>query len=201
MNKRYLHHLWTVIRPFKTWYFFAAFLVSAVVCVVALRSNYQQMTKLRTAVFTADEQNGDVEGTLQKLRAYVNGHMNTSLTRDNSSVYPPIQLKHTYERLQKAEQDRVNAVNSQIYTDAQHTCEAQYPGSFSGGPRVPCIEAYVQSHGTSPKTIPADLYKFSFASPTWSPDLAGWSLALSVLLLGLAIVRFVVGRILKTASR
>lgn len=201
MNKRYLHHLWTVIRPVKTWYFLAAFLLSAGVCVLALRSNYQTMTNLRSAVFVADEQNGNVEGALQALRAFVNGHMNTSLTRDNGSVYPPIQLTHTYQRLKDAEQLRVNTVNSQVYTDAQHYCEQLYPGSFSGGPRVPCIEGYVKSHGTTTRTIPPDIYKFGFASATWSPDLAGWTMLLSILLLSLTIIRFILGRALRALSR
>jgi len=197
MYKRYFHHLWTILRPVKTWYFAAAVVVSAGVCVVALRSNYQHMVRLREAVFAADQHNGDVEGSLQALRAYVNGHMNTSLTKENGSVYPPIQLTYTYQRLQRAEQDRVNAVNSQVYTDAQHTCEQQYPGSFSGGPRVPCIESYVKSHGTAVRPIPQDVYKFSFASARWSPDLAGWMLALSIFLLVLTIARFLLGRLLK----
>ncbi len=201
MNKRHLHHLWTAIRPIKTWYFLAAFLVSATVCVLALRNNYQTMTRLRTAVYVADEQNGDVVGALQTLRAYVNGHMNTSLTRDANSVYPPIQLTHTYQRLQKAEQDRVNATNSQVYTDAQHECEQRYPGSFSGGPRVPCIEEYVKAHGTTAKSIPQDLYKFAFASATWSPDLAGTMMILGIFFLILTMARFIGGRMLKKLSK
>jgi hypothetical protein len=201
MHKRYLHHLWTVIRPIKTGYFLVAFIMTAAMCVLALRSNYQHMAELRTAVYVADEQNTNVESALQALRAYVNGHMNTSLTKGAGSVYPPIHLLHTYERLKKIEQERVNAVNSQVYTEAQRSCEQQYPGSFSGGPRVPCIEAYVKSHGTTARPIPQDLYKFSFASPSWSPDFAGWTLALSILLLVLTILRFLAGRLLKALSK
>jgi len=202
MNKRTLHHVWAVIRPLRTVYFLAAFLVFAIVAVVALRNNYQTMVSLRQAVFTEDAQ-GDggpensVEQALQKLRAHVNQHMNTALSTD-SSVYPPIQLKNTYERLVKTEQERVNTVNSQVYTDAQHYCEAKYPQSFSGGPRVPCIEQYVKDHGTSPQPITADLYKFNFASPRWSPDLAGISLVLAAFFGVLAVLRFTLGRILRS---
>lgn len=201
MSKRYLHHLWTLLRPVKTWYLLAAFVASAGICVLALRANYSTMVSLREAVYQADETNGNVEQALQELRAFVNGHMNTNLSRDSGTVYPPIQLKYTYERLKKAEQDRVNAVNSQIYTDAQHHCERLYPGSFSGGPRVPCIQQYVKDHGTQPKTIPADLYRFSFATPRWSPDLAGWTWVLSALFLFLAVVRFILGRLLQALTK
>jgi hypothetical protein len=201
MNKKYLHHLWTHIRPIKTWYLLVLFMVCALVCVFALRSNNLTMAKLRDTVYQADKDNGDVEGALQKLRSYVNVHMNTSLSTGNSGVYPPVQLKYTYQRLQQAELEKVNGANSQIYTDAQHYCEQLYPGSFSGGPRVPCIENYVSQHGTKAKAIPDSLYKFDFASPEWSPDLAGWSLVLAIILLALAIIRFGLGKWLKAATR
>lgn len=200
LDKSYLHHLWTRIRVVKTWYLFAAFAVFALVTVAALRSNYTGMTVLREAVYQADKDAGDVEKALQELRSYVSSHMNTGLDGGNG-VYPPIQLKYTYERLVKAEKDRVETATSQIYTDAQSHCEALYPGSFSGGPRVPCIEQYVKSHGTTARSIPDALYKFDFVSPRWSPDLAGWSLVLSLVFLVLAITRFILGRWLKTATK
>ena len=201
MNKRYLHHLWTRVRPVKVWYFLIACAVCAGICALSLRTNYSTMTKLRADVYTADTNNTDVVGALQRLRAYVNGHMNTSL-ETNSGVYPPIQLKHTYERLQQAEQTKAEAGNSQVYTDAQHHCEQLYPGSFSGGPRVPCIEQYVKDHGgAAVKQIPDSLYKFDFASPSWSPDLAGYSLVFATIFLSLAAVRFIVGRILTHLTR
>jgi len=201
MNKRYLHHIWTRIRPIKVWYLLAAFGVCLLVTPFALRHNYATMTSLRSAVYAADESNGDVVGALNRLRSYVNGHMNTSL-ETNSGVYPPIQLKHTYERLQQAAQKQADASNAQVYIDAQHYCEQLYPGSFSGGPRVPCIEQYVKDHGGAKAVqIPDALYKFDFASPSWSPDLAGWSLAFTVIFLLLAILRLAAGIILRKLTR
>ena len=196
MNKRFLHHLWTRIRPVRTLYLALAFVAVAGCAALALRNNYVTMTQLRSDVYKADQANAGVEQALQSLRTFVGSHMNTNLAT-NDGVYPPIQLKYTYSRLQQAEQDRVNAANSQIYTDAQHTCEAQYPGSFSGGPRVPCIEQYVKDHNNSVRTIPDAMYKFSFASPTWSPDAAGWLVALAALLAAATIARFGLGVWLK----
>jgi hypothetical protein len=200
MNKRTLHYLWTRLRPVKVWYLLLACLVFGVIGVVALRDNYTMMRTLHSQVYAADKNNADVVGSLNRLRTFVNSHMNTSLTSD-SGVYPPIQLTNTYARLKQAEQDRVNDVTSKIYPDAQHHCEQLYPGSFSGGPRVPCIEQYVKDHGTTAMAIPEAVYKFSFATPRWSPDLAGISLALSGLFGVLAVLRFIAGRLLESLTR
>ena len=201
MYKRYLHHIWTRIRPVKPWYLAALCLLFACIGVAALRTNYTTMTKLRSAVYEADKQNGNVEEALQQLRSFVGNHMNTNLDSEHG-VYPPIQLTYTYERLRKAEADRVNAINAAIYTDAQHYCEAQYPGSIVGGPRVPCIEAYIKSHpGATARTIPDAQYKFDFVSPRWSPDVAGWSLVASGFFLVLTGIRLILGRWLSTVTK
>jgi hypothetical protein len=189
MDKRHVHHIWTKVRRIRVWHLFVACLLFATLTIFALRSNNLTMVHLRNNVYQADKDNGDVTGTLQKLRSYVYAHMNTNLENGAGSVYPPIQLKYTYERLQKAAQADADAANSSVYTDAQHYCEQLYPDSFSGGPRVPCIENYVSTHGVKPKTIPDSMYKFAFVSPTWSPDLAGWSLVITFVLFLLLIIR------------
>lgn len=150
------------------------------------------MVRLRDNVFTTDQANGDVNAALKKLQAYVTTHMNTSLTSATDAVYPPIQLKYTYDRLQAAELQQVQAANSQLYTAAQTYCQQQDSTDFSGRNRVPCIEQYVQSHGVKVTPISANLYEFDFISPQWSPDLAGWSLVVAVLFFILAATTFLV---------
>lgn len=190
MNKRQLHHAAKRLRPIKPWYFLAASGVSGAVSVVALRHNYQTMSHLRSVVFTADEQNGDVEKALFNLRSYVYSHMNTNLSAGPNPIYPPIQLKYRYDRLVAAQQAAQN--NSQVYTDAQHYCEQLNSADFSGHNRVPCIEQYVSDHGAKAQAaIPDSLYKFDFISPRWSPDAAGWSLVFSAVFLLVALSLFV----------
>ena len=181
MNKKELHHLWTKLRGVKPWYFLIIALISIGVSATALRANNQYMIKLRDAVYAADKANGDVQGTLQALQAYVVAHMNTNLSAGPQAVHPPIQLKYTYDRLVQAQSDQVAKSNTQIYNDAQHYCEQQNSSDFSGRNRVPCIEQYVQGHGVNLPTIPDALYKFDFIAPAWSPDLAGWSMVFAVL--------------------
>jgi hypothetical protein len=152
------------------------------------------MITLRSAVYTADQNNTNVEAALQTLQAYVVAHMNTDLSAGPNPVYPPIQLKYTYDRLVQAQSNAVAATNTQLYTVAQAYCEQQDPTDFSGHNRVPCIEQYVQTHDASLPAIPDALYKFDFISPVWSPDLAGWSMLAAALSLVGFIVTFIVDR-------
>jgi hypothetical protein len=180
-----MHKLWTTFRNHSRLIYrllLALFLISAVVTLVALRHNNETMIALRGDLYVADKDNGDVNTALNNLRQYVYSHMNTNLSSGGDAIKPPIQLKYTYQRLQAASQAGVNAANSQIYTDAEYYCQQQDPTDFSGHNRVPCVTAYVTSHGTTAKAIPVALYEFDFVSPSWSPDFAGWNLVLSILL-------------------
>lgn len=164
----------------KPLYFFIFALIMTVVCVLALRSNNEHMITLRNNVYTADKNDTDVSGALQRLQAYVTTHMNTNLSSGNGSVYPPIQLKYTYQRILQSESEAESS-NTQLYTQAEDYCQTQIPNGFSGRYRVPCIEQYIQSHSINLPTVPTSLYQFDFVSPTWSPDLAGWSLVLTII--------------------
>jgi hypothetical protein len=79
--------------------------------------------------------------------------------------------------------------------------EQQNSTDFSGRNRVPCIEQYVQTHDTTLQPVPDALYKFSFASPRWSPDLAGWSMVLAILFGLLFIVTFGIERLFRRYTR
>lgn len=181
MDKRQLHHIWTRVRRVRIWHLLILCAVSVLVCGLALRSNYVHMVGLRNDVYKADKSGNGLEPALQKLRGYVSSHMNTNLTTANTSVYPPIQLQYTYQRLVDTEQQRVNGVNAPLYQVAQTYCEQQDPSDFSGKNRVPCIESYVAQHGAKTQSIPDGLYKLSFSSPRWSPDFAGWSVVIAAL--------------------
>ncbi len=191
MDKRSLHHIWKRLKPVSYWYFLIAFLISGFVAISALRQNNLRAIELRNEVNKVDEQNGDIEAALKKLREYVYGHMNSNLAGGDLAIKPPIQLKYRYERLVKAEQERVAAINGNLYSEAQADCERRFPASFFGAGRIPCVQEYVTTHGgVAEQPIPDALYKFDFVSPRWSPDLAGWSLVLSGLFLGLFLLRF-----------
>lgn len=199
MDKHKLHHYWTKFRKLRPWYFLAVAVLSGVVCVFALRANNQHMLVLRSDVYSADQSGNGIQTALNNLRTYVYAHMNTNLATGPDAVYPPIQLKYTYDRLVQAESARVAATNTQVYTDAQHYCEQQDSTDFSGRNRVPCITAYVNSHGAKSQPIPDSVYKFDFVSPSWSPDLAGWSLVVALTTGFLGLLLWVVQRWFKQA--
>jgi preprotein translocase subunit SecF len=182
MNKKQLHHQLTRLRQIRLRYLVVVFVISTMVAALALRHNNAHMVELKQAVFAADQKGGDVEKALQNLQVYVTAHMNTQLSTGSDAVYPPVQLKYTYERLVKAESNKLAQSNSELYNSAQSYCEKLNSNDFSGRNRIPCIQQYVKDHGgSSLANIPDSLYKFDFVSPAWSPDLAGWSVVAAVL--------------------
>ncbi len=183
MDKRKLNNFLALSKKVPYWGFFIAGVLLLFISVFALRANNQRMIELKQAVFVADEQNGDVEKALTDLREYVYSHMNTNLTSGDNAIRPPIQLKYRYERLVIEEKASQNIGNESIYTDAQNFCEQQISTGFSGRNRLECIEEYVDSKGitTTEVNIPDDIYKFDFVSPSWSPDLAGFSLLAAII--------------------
>ena len=174
----YLHHRFLFL---KAWYFLLPAVVFALLAVYGLRSNYSTMSELRAAVYTTDQENGDVEGALNSLRAHVYSHMNTNLTSGDNAIKPPIQLKARYERLAAGENQRIKDRNAQISAQGEQACAQQFPGEGFNAPRVACLQDYVAANSIKDQAIPDQLYKFDFISPRWSPDLAGISIFLSVI--------------------
>ena len=169
-----MNNFWIKILKIKPYYLFILFVVAVTICIASLRENNQHMSLLRDKVFIADRTGNGLTSSLYELRSYVNSHMNTSLSSGNTSIYPPIQLQHTYERLVI---EQTNQEKNNIYYNAQVYCQQLNSISISGKNRIPCIQEYIANHGQ--QSIPTGLFEFNFQSPSWSPDLAGWSLIVS----------------------
>lgn len=176
-------------RRIHPWYFLVLVIIFGTISVFALRQNNLTMATYREAVYAADKA-GDtakIETALHDLRSYVVNHMNTSLTSGTNAVYPPIQLKYTYERAQAAQQSKLGQINANLYHTAQQHCDANNPGE-TGAATIACIEQYAAAQGIQLGEIPDALYKFDFMSAKWSPDLAGWSIVLA----GISLIAFAV---------
>lgn len=190
MSKRKLHHVYKKMRGLSYRYFLAGFVFFGLLFIQQYRQNNIQMIVLRDAVFKADETNTDLEKSLYTLRAYVYSHMNTDLTSSSTSIKPPIQLKYQYERLVAAEQARVDQIGGQVRAEAQAICEQRFPTTANVTGREPCIQGILEEKKAKVQPVAKELYQFDFLSPRWSPDLAGWSLALAILFGLLFITRY-----------
>ncbi len=195
MNKKIQPTKHLNFSALKAWHVLLVAAVFLVIGIFALRQNNFTMIKLREAVTKADQENGDVEAALQALRKHVYSHMNTDLSSGSNAIKPPIQLKARYERLASAEQERIKQANAKVTADGEAKCSAQYPGAGFNAPRVACVQEYVRTNGSSAMGIPDSLYKFDFVSPSWSPDLAGWSLVISFCLFILGGARLLFNRL------
>lgn len=182
----YLHHRFAILRA---WYFLVLALIFALISLFSLRANYAKMVTLRENVYKVDQENGDIEAALTELRKHVYGHMNTNLTSSTNSIKPPIQLSSRYQRLASVEAEKTKAANQQAANQAEAQCAASFPAAGFNASRVSCIQDYVSQHAVRDNSVPDDLYKFDFVSPRWSPDVAGFSIILTVIFFILFIAR------------
>jgi preprotein translocase subunit SecF len=202
-TKHYIAGLWHRLQDISMVVLIIGFLLAGAVTIFALRANNLKMAELRETVYTADANGGDVETALRNLRSFVYGHMNTNLRSGSTSSEAPIQLVNRFNAVVAAEQKRVSGLNnaSQVYADAQAQCERS---SLPLTARAQCIQDYVTQHGNGiPQlNLPSkDFYTFDFVSPLWSPDLAGWSLILTLLFGVLIVIRLAAGLVLKVYLR
>src|SRR3989338_6322415 len=114
MMKDQLKNFWRVPYPV----FAVLLVIGLAVSTMALRANNQHMIQLRSVAYEADKAGSGVEEALDNLRGYVYAHMNTNLASGGNAIKPPIQLKYSYKRLVKAEQQRINQANDRIYREA-----------------------------------------------------------------------------------
>jgi preprotein translocase subunit SecF len=166
----------------------ALFVISLLFSINALRQNNLNMVKQRDEVYSVDKSGGDINTSLNKLRDYVYSHMNTNLNSGGHNIKPPIQLQYTYQKLQEEEGLRVTEANTALYGKGQHYCH-----NIGSKDTATCVQRYIANNTQSVQSIPASLYQFDFVSPTWSPDVAGWSLV-ATLLSGAAIILRIIKR-------
>jgi hypothetical protein len=195
MRKHQFYGQWHRYRLLSLLVIIFGLIISGAASVYALRNNNLKMAQLRQAVYAVDANDGDVATALNDLRQFIYTHMNTKL-RNGSSSEPPIQLVDSFNRMVSAEQARLTAINAsanQVYVDAQKQCEV------AGVPltvRAQCMQDYVSAngHGIPQLNLPdKSFYTFDFVSPTWSPDLAGWSIIVAIIFGLLLIVRLATG--------
>ncbi|MEI6237040.1 MAG: hypothetical protein WCP03_00360 [Candidatus Saccharibacteria bacterium] len=199
MKKTKVYGIWHRIKGLSLVTIVILFIASLSITILSLRTNNLNMIKLRQTVFVADKQNADINTALNNLRKYVYSHMNTNLRTGNATSEPPIQLVNQFNRDIEAERQRIVAMGSadKVYVDAQTICEKQGVPIIA---RAQCIQDYVTKNGKGiPQlNLPAkEVYTFDFASPLWSPDIAGLSLIMTVFLGLMLVSRLIAGYTIK----
>lgn len=199
MNKATLHHYWVKARTATLFIPIFGIVLFGAIFVYSMRSNNVTMLNLKNNVLVADQQDGDIEGALQELRQFVTTHMNTNMRQPGSSE-PPIQLVNEFNRYVEQEQAKLSSSNNanKVYQEAQARCET---GAIPLTARAQCIQEYVSANGSNIQEIslpPKELYTFDFASPSWSPDMAGISLLLLITSIALLAVRLIAGKVINS---
>lgn len=167
------------------WQLALVFIVFALLSATFLRLNNLGMIERRNAVIEADKTGDEtvITNKLYDLQSFVSKHMNTDLGQG-------VELTETFKRNQT---DNIiatqSAANVNIYKQANETCQAkkfQYLGQYRQ-----CVYDYLNSVPSGKvvsSTIISDdemrlVYIHNYISPLWSPDLAGFCVLISAIVL------------------
>lgn len=165
-------------KRIKTWQLVVGLVILLSLSAYFLRQNNLQMVRLRNAVVQADEQAGDVAGALKDLNHHVFNHMNTEIVR-------PIELVHSYDRAAQAAIEAASKTSApNIYAEATKRCEQQGVMLTS---IAQCASEYIMRNkpdDLDQEIVLPDKHRFthSFASPLWTPDIAGVALLMALFL-------------------
>jgi len=180
------------LRRVKTWQLLVLLLLVGFVAATFLRLNNIGMIQRRDAVLAADK-TGDtaaIESRLYDLQRYVAAHMNTETG--------PFYLEQQYRRdAQKAVDAASNDdnPNGNINVKAEAVCKPQY--TVWSPAYVQCFTDELAKFPPSPDpaqnvSLPSTtLYRHEFADPLWSPDFAGWSVVVGVVILLMIVTRLI----------
>lgn len=199
INKRRVKRSLKQVQRIKTWQLIVLFILSVFVSATFLRLNNIGMLERRKAVLAADEAGNEdtLKDRLYDLQRYVSAHMNTDMGKG-------LYLEYSYRRDAKTAYDEAakdSNSNGNIYKKAQEVCAPQFSGwSYA---YIQCTTNEIAKYPSSQNLISsvdlpdANSYRHVYQSPTWSPDFAGWSVVLCVVILIMIITRFISVSILK----
>lgn len=188
VDKGKLHHWYQKARRIKTWQLVIVILLFSMLSVYLLRQNNLGMISRREAVVSADQKDGNIDLALKNLRTYMMHHMNTRMNQ-------PIELQYSYNRdvqnLMNAAANSGSAANADVYHQAQQECVNNDIPVYAQ-----CVISKTESvGGTNPVTqiqYPSvALFSYQFYSPVWSPDLAGFTVLITLLLVVCLVIRII----------
>ena len=197
-NKRQVKRGIRRLQQLKTWQLVVLLVLVGFVAATFLRLNNIGMTQRRDAVLAADK-SGDqvaIKSRLFDLQRYVTSHMNA----DMGSIYLESQYKRDSQQVIDS-QSGVTNPNGNIYRKAQEVCAPKFTHYTQA--YLQCTVDYLAQYapaGTAQASVKlpkADAYRYSYVSPLWSPDFAGFTVLICVLILVMIFARLIGVMVLK----
>lgn len=188
------------LEAIKTWQLIIILILSLFLSATFLRINNTGMITRRNAIEGADKSGDtqDVTSRIYDIQRYAAAHMNA----DTGIFY----LQEQYNRDIKSSvaaasgDSSVGANSPQARADAVCNPNLQIHGYSLAYQNCMLEQLDKEGQVVDPSSItlpnPA-LYRYSFTSPVWSPDFAGWSVLVSLLIVALVVIRLVVWAVLK----
>lgn len=173
------------LKKLAIWQLSLILVIFAILSATFLRLNNIGMVERRDAVIEADKVGEDklITQKLYELQSYVSTHMNTDLGKG-------VELTETFKRDQNENISATQSpANINIYKQANEICQAkryQYLNQYRQ-----CVYNYIDSipgGNVIASTIISEdemrlVYIHNYISPLWSPDIAGFSILISILLI------------------
>ncbi len=188
-DKRQIKRSIKQLQGIQTWKLVILLILMLFITATFLRINNTGMIARRQAIAAADKTGNidDITGRVYALQRFSSAHMNAS-----TGVF---YLQEQYNRdAQQAIERAASASteNARINAEAEAICKPQFSGWSSA-----YMQCFLNELSKRPgsETLPEPelpnpaLYRYSFVSPRWSPDFAGFSLLISAILTGVIIVR------------
>lgn len=196
-DKRHIRQNIKRLQVIKTWQLLILLILSLFLTATFLRLNNTGMLARRNAVAGADK-SGNVEeitSRIYDLQRYSSSHMNA----DTGVFY----LQNQYDRAVKAAAAKAgsgDADSPQARADAICNPNLQVPGYSQAYQDCMLRELTKAGQVVDPASIKPpspSLFRYEFTSPIWSPDFAGWSAIVSIILILMIIGRLITLAILR----
>lgn len=206
----------------KTWQLLLLLLPLLFIDATLLRLNHIKMTELRDAVLAADAEGDDTKTSeaLEKLKDYVYNNMVINIVDDNGAQRimfgtGPFYLEHTYVRaankaLEEAEANLASDANpnGNIYQKASEVCKAQAIANgwtWSNAGYINCMVTETSKYPAADEiqdkitaSLPStELYRKNYASPIWTPSLAGFFILATIIIIVVIFIRAIIWIVLR----
>lgn len=198
-NKRQLRHSIKRLQQLHTWQLVVLLMIAGFIAATFLRLNNIGMVERRDAVLAADK-SGDHEAMLDRLydlQRYSTSHMNAS----TGTFYLEEQYKRDVAKIVASASNDNNPYGN-INAKVDRLCRSRF-SSYSQA-WVQCFAEELAKYPPAPNpsdkaNLPStDLYRYTFLSPLWSSDFAGWAVVACGLFALMIVVRLISLIVLQT---